>query len=63
MTTTTQLSALKFPFPPKTIQDDFADFVQQVDKLKVTIQKSLDEIKSFIMNPKTDDKIDNKTIK
>ena len=29
--------------PPRNIQDEFADFVHQIDKSKVAIQKSLDE--------------------
>ena len=29
--------------PPKKIQDQFADFVRQVDKSKVVVQKALDE--------------------
>ena len=37
------LSSLDIPVPPKTMQEQFADFVIQVDKSKAVIQKSLDE--------------------
>ncbi len=36
-------SKLKLMLPPKELQDDFADFINQVDKSKVVVQKSLDE--------------------
>lgn len=36
---------LELPIPPIDIQNQFATFVQQVDKLKVDVQKSLDETK------------------
>ena len=39
-----QLSEMEFPFPPIEVQQQFAAFVQQVDKSKVAIQKSLDEM-------------------
>ena len=29
--------------PPKELQDEFADFIKQVDKSKVVVQKALDE--------------------
>ena len=38
------LSELKVIAPEKSRQDEFADFVTQVDKLKVEVQKSLDEM-------------------
>ena len=31
--------------PPEELQDSFADFVKQVDKSKVAVQKALDETK------------------
>ena len=34
---------LRFPIPPIELQNQFADFVQQVDKSKVAVQKALDE--------------------
>ena len=34
---------LRLMLPPKELQDEFADFVHQIDKSKVAIQKSLDE--------------------
>ena len=37
------LSELKVILPEKEKQDEFADFVKQVDKSKVAVQKSLDE--------------------
>ena len=36
-------SKLKLMLPPKELQDDFADFIEQVDKSKVAVQKALDE--------------------
>ena len=39
-----QLSELEFIFPPIELQNQFAEFVQQVDKLKFVIQKSLVEL-------------------
>lgn len=38
-----QLSSIEFPFPPLSLQNQFASFVTQVDKSKVAVQKSLDE--------------------
>ncbi|TSO25419.1 restriction endonuclease subunit S [Lactobacillus sp. LL6] len=38
-----QLEKLKIILPPLSLQNEFADFVQQVDKSKVAVQKSLDE--------------------
>ena len=38
-----QLKKLKINIPPLKLQNEFASFVQQVDKSKVAIQKSLDE--------------------
>ena len=37
------LSSLDIPVPPKTMQEQFADFVIQVDKSKSAVQKALDE--------------------
>lgn len=34
---------IKFPVPPTYLQNEFANFVQQVDKSKAAIQKSIDE--------------------
>lgn len=34
---------IAMPLPPMELQEQFIDFVQQVDKSKVTIQKALDE--------------------
>ena len=31
------------PLPPLSLQEQFATFVEQVDKSKVAVQKSLDE--------------------
>ena len=36
-------SKLKLMLPPKKLQDDFANFIDQVDKSKVAVQKALDE--------------------
>ena len=38
-----QLSEIEFVFPPTDLQNEFGVFVQQVDKLKLAVQKSLDE--------------------
>lgn len=38
-----QLSEMAFPFPPITLQKQFAAFVEQTDKSKAIIQKALDE--------------------
>ena len=37
------LSTLTIPVPPKELQNLFSNFVKQVDKSKVAVQKSLDE--------------------
>lgn len=38
-----KLKAYPFPYPPIELQEQFAAFVEQADKSKVTIQKALDE--------------------
>lgn len=38
-----KLKQLKVATPPLNLQNQFADFVQQVDKSKVAVQKALDE--------------------
>ena len=40
-----QVEGFKLPLPPIELQDQFADFVKQVDKSKVAVQKTLDETK------------------
>ena len=42
-----QLKKLKINIPPLKLQNEFASFVQQVDKSKVAIQKSLDETQTL----------------
>lgn len=37
------LGTLVIPVPPIELQNQFADFVKQVDKSKVKVQKALDE--------------------
>nr|MDK6825236.1 restriction endonuclease subunit S [Lactobacillus gasseri] len=37
------LENYKVNIPPLSLQNEFANFVQQVDKSKVAVQKSLDE--------------------
>lgn len=37
------LEQLTIPVPPTDLQNEFADFVKQVDKSKVVVQKALDE--------------------
>lgn len=38
-----KLKAYPFPFPPLELQEQFANFVKQVDKAKFAVQKALDE--------------------
>ena len=38
-----RLGKLRFPLPPLELQEQFADFVHQVDKSKVAVQSALDE--------------------
>lgn len=40
-----QVEGFKLPLPPIELQNQFADFVKQVDKSKVAVQKALDETK------------------
>ena len=40
-----QVEGFKLPLPPIEIQNKFAEFVRQVDKSKVEVQKALDETK------------------
>lgn len=42
-----QLSEIVFPFPPITLQEQFAAFVEQTDKSKVVVQKALDEAQTL----------------
>lgn len=39
-----QLSEIVFPFPPITLQEQFVAFVEQTDKSKLAVQKSLEEL-------------------
>ena len=38
-----EIAGFRMPLPPLSLQEQFATFVEQVDKSKVAIQKSLDE--------------------
>ena len=38
-----RLGKLRFPLPPLELQEQFVDFVKQVDKSKVAVQRALDE--------------------
>ena len=38
-----EVKAVKFICPPIELQNQFADFVYQIDKSKVAVQKALDE--------------------
>ena len=38
-----QLKKLEIDIPPMDLQNQFADFVAQIDKSKATVQKALDE--------------------
>ena len=42
-----KLKAYPFPFPPMELQNHFASFVEQVDKSKVEIQKSLEKLETL----------------
>lgn len=39
-----QLSSIKFPFPPIELQNQFAAFVEEVDKQKQNVQQSLEKL-------------------
>ena len=39
-----EIKRIQIPLPPLSLQTQFADFVTQVDKSKLTIQKSLDKL-------------------
>ena len=41
------LSELKIPLPPLDLQNDFATFVQQIDKSKFAVQKSLEKAETL----------------
>ena len=43
--TKTELETLAIPVPPLSLQNAFAQFVQQIDKSKFTVQKSLEKRK------------------
>ena len=38
---------ISIPFPPLSLQNEFADFVAQVDKSQLVIQKSLEELETL----------------
>ena len=38
---------IRVPLPPLSLQNEFADFVAQVDKSQLAIQKSLEELETF----------------
>lgn len=42
-----KLKAFPFPYPPIELQNQFADFVAQVDKSKLAIQKSLEQLETL----------------
>ena len=41
------IAALKIPIPPLELQNDFAAFVQQIDKSKFAVQKSLEKAETL----------------
>lgn len=43
----TKLKKILLPLPPLSLQNEFADFVAQVDKSQLAIQKSLEELESL----------------
>ena len=38
---------IRVPLPPLSLQNEFADFVAQVDKSQLAIQKSLEELETL----------------
>lgn len=42
-----KLKAYPFPYPPEDLQNKFADFVAQVDKSKLAVQQSLNELETL----------------
>lgn len=38
---------ISIPLPPLSLQNEFADFVAQVDKSQLVIQKSLEELETL----------------
>ena len=45
--TASELGKIEFPLPPLALQNEFADFVAQVDKSQLAIQKSLEELETL----------------
>ena len=45
--TASELGKIKFPLPPLSLQNEFADFVAKVDKSQLAIQKSLEELETL----------------
>lgn len=45
--TKSDLLDISLPLPPLSLQDEFADFVAQVDKSQLAIQKSLEELETL----------------
>ena len=45
--TKTELESLDIPVPPLELQQQFADFVQQIDKSKFAVQKSLEKAETL----------------
>ena len=43
----TKIKKILLPLPPLALQNEFADFVAQVDKSQLAIQKSLDELETL----------------
>ena len=39
-----KVEKMEIPYPPVSVQDEFATFVSQVDKSKLSIQASLDQL-------------------
>lgn len=44
------LASVKIPIPPMELQDEFVSFIEQLDKSKVSLQKSIDNLDSVIKN-------------
>ena len=45
--TSSDLKKMKVPNPPKEMQDEFAEFVKEVEKSKFVVQKALDEAQTL----------------
>ena len=45
--TAKEINKMKMPLPPMKLQEEFAIFVEQIDKSKITIKKHLENTKAL----------------